>query len=181
VNFFSNITRDEGDPKILRTGSSSVGPSDRLSRALGWFSIGLGLVELLAPRRVTTALGMEGNEALVRAYGVREIGGGVLSLSVDKTAGLWSRVAGDGLDIATLLAANHQDNPKRNNVAIGLALVVGVTLLDLAGAMSVSSRHSRGSGRVRDYSDRSGFPRGVEQARGAAKDFKVPADMRATI
>ena len=33
--------------------------------------------------------------------------------------------------------------------------------------------------RVRDYSDRSGFPQGVEAARGAASDFQVPRDLRA--
>jgi hypothetical protein len=35
---------------------------------------------------------------------------------------------------------------------------------------------------VRDYSDRSGFPKGVEAARGAARrDFETPSDMRAAI
>ncbi|WP_204280332.1 hypothetical protein, partial [Raoultella ornithinolytica] len=68
---------------------------------------------------------MEGKEALVRVYGAREIGSGILSLSVDKNLGLWSRVAGDGLDIATVLTALRSDNPKRDNVGIALALLVG--------------------------------------------------------
>ena len=34
---------------------------------------------------------------------------------------------------------------------------------------------------VRDYSDRSGFPKGIEAARGLAKDFLVPRDMRAAL
>jgi hypothetical protein len=33
--------------------------------------------------------------------------------------------------------------------------------------------------RPRDYSSRSGFPRGLEHARGAAKDFLAPRDMKA--
>jgi len=40
---------------------------------LGWFSIGLGLAEVLAPRSLTRGLGMEGHEQLMQAYGVREI------------------------------------------------------------------------------------------------------------
>ena len=115
----SNIVRPERDPQIVRTGPSSLDSSDKLARALGWFSLGLGLIELFTPHRITRSLGLEGNEGLVRAYGAREIGAGVLSLSVDKKAGLWSRVAGDGLDIVTLLTALREDNPKRDNVATG--------------------------------------------------------------
>src|SRR6478609_8300231 len=40
-----------------------------MARGLGWFSIGLGLAELLAPRTLTRGLGMEGNEQIVQAYG----------------------------------------------------------------------------------------------------------------
>ncbi len=107
----SNIVRPEGDPKVVRTGASSLDTSDKLAKALGWFSLGLGLVELFATRRVTSSLGLEGSEGLVRAYGAREIGAGLVSLSVEKKAGRWSRVAGDGLDIVTLLTALRDDNP----------------------------------------------------------------------
>jgi len=150
-----------------------------LARALGWFSIGLGLTELLAPRVLTRWLGMEGSEALVRAYGVREIGAGIMTLSPDKGLGLQSRVAGDALDIATLLPAMRSDNPKRDNVAIALAMVAGVTLLDIAGAKAVKTDQSRSDRPRRSYRDRSGFPKGLEHARGAARDFRTPADMRA--
>src|SRR4051794_20654525 len=114
---------------------------------------------------------MEGKEALVRAYGVRELGHGIVSLSPDKHLGLWSRVAGDGLDIATLMTAMRHDNPKRDNVGIALAGVLEVTLLDIIGARGVTARHSRPRGRPRSYRDRTGFPQGVQAARGAAKDF----------
>jgi len=177
--YLSNIARSEGDPKVLQSGPSSLGTADRMAKALGWFSIGLGLTELVAAERLTRALGMEGKEALVRAYGVRELAHGLLSLSPDKHLGLWSRVAGDGLDIATLLSAMRQDNPKRYNVGLALAAVLGVTLLDAVAAQGVAVRHNRPRGRPRSYRDRSGFPQGAQSARGAAKDFQVPRDMRA--
>ena len=122
---------------------------------------------------------MEGKEALVRAYGAREIASGILSLSVDKQVGLWSRVAGDGLDIATVLTALRDDNPKRDNVGLALLMLAGITALDVAGAQGVTSRHARGGAKPRNYLARSGFPRGVQAARGAARDFKIPPDMRA--
>jgi hypothetical protein len=175
MTYISNITRSEGDPKVLSSGRSSRAATDRLGRLLGWFSIGLGLVELLAPRRVTRTLGMEGNEGLVRAYGAREISSGVLSLLVEKQVGLWSRVAGDGLDAATLVTAFRADNPKRDNVGLALAMVLGIALLDLVSAQGVTSRHSRQHGNRQQYQDRTGFPQGIEKARGAAKDFKAPS------
>src|SRR3954470_12288649 len=112
---FSNIVRTKGDPQIIEGGPSLKPPEDQLARALGWFSIGLGLAELFAPRRVTETLGMEGQETLGRAVGAREIMSGIMSLSVDKNAGLWARVGGDGLDAAALLSALTPDNPKKGN------------------------------------------------------------------
>jgi hypothetical protein len=175
----SKIARSEGDPKVVSAGPSSLGTSDWLGRALGWFSFGLGLAELLAPRQIARALGMEGKEALIRAYGVREIGAGILCLSIDTQSGLWSRVAGDGIDIATLLTGMRTGNPKRDNVMLALAVVLGVTALDVVAAQATTSRHRRNGAGPRSYSDRSGYPKGIESSRGAAKDLKVPADMRA--
>ena len=164
----TNMIRRKGDPKVLSAGPSSRRGSDQLARGLGWFAIGLGVAELLAPRSFTRALGMEGREDLVRAYGAREIMSGMLTLSLEKRAGLISRVVGDGLDLATLAVALRHDNPKRANVELALGAVAGITLLDLAAAQAVGARHRRGRGRVRDYSGRSGFPRGVAASRGLA-------------
>src|SRR5947209_17095580 len=130
MNFLSNITRSEGDPKILRTGVSSAGAADRLAKGLGWFSIGLGVAEIVAPRQLTRALGIEGSERLVRAYGFREIAAGLVTLSPDKHVGLCSRLAGDGLDVPTLLGGMRGDNPQRGNVTARLAMVLGVTMRD---------------------------------------------------
>src|SRR3954451_4626461 len=157
MSYLSNITRSEGDPRVLRSGPSSLDTADRLARGLGWFSIGLGLTEMLAPGQIARALGMDGKEAMVRAFGAREIASGILSLSPEKRLGLWSRVVGDGLDIATLLSASRPDNPKRPNVGLALAMVAGVTLLDVIGAQAASARRGRSrNGSVRSYRDRSG-------------------------
>jgi len=171
----SNISRSQGDPKVVSTGPSSFGTSDRLPRNLGWFSLGLGALEILAPERITRALGMEGKESLVRAYGFREVASGILSLSLEKKTGLWSRVAGDGLDITTLMAGLRDDNPKKDNVAMALMMVGGITLLDIAAAKAASVRHAPQRGRRRMYHDRSGYPKGVAAVRGiAARRKNVP-------
>jgi hypothetical protein len=100
----------------------------------------------------------------------------VLTLSTERKAGLWSRVGGDALDIAGLGAA-MRNNAKRDNVALALALVVGVTVLDVLSALGVTARHSRRNDIVPDYRDRSGFPGGIARARGAAARLRIPEDM----
>lgn len=179
IRYLSNYVRSKGDPKLIRTGPSSLAASDRLARALGWFSIGLGVAELVSPSSFTRALGMRGKEGLVRAYGAREIAAGMMSLSPDKHAGLCSRVAGDVLDMATLASAMRHDNPKQGNVALALAMVLGVTIFDIVGAQSTKVRHRRGRGQQQLYHDRSGFPRGVEAVRGVARDFPQTRALRA--
>src|SRR5919112_3485540 len=80
----------------------SLTKADRLARGLGWFSLGLGLTELVAPGKLARALGLEGKENLLRAYGGREIVAGVGALSVDAPPAVSSRVAGDLMDLGTL-------------------------------------------------------------------------------
>lgn len=180
--FITDMTqkaRSPGDPQIIETGPSSRSASDSAAKMLGWFSIGLGLAELFAAERMTKALGMEGKEGLVRAYGGREIMSGMTTLSTETDVGIWSRIPGDVLDLATLAFAYRDDNPKKANVGIALAAVAGVMLLDIATAGARTARHRRSRGEKRDYSDRSGWPKGLEASRGAAADFRKPDDMRA--
>jgi hypothetical protein len=180
LEIVSNIARSHGDPKVISTGPSSFGASDRMARNLGWFSLGLGALEMFAPERVTRALGMEGQESLIRAYGLREVAAGILSLSIEKRAGLWSRVAGDGLDIATLMAGLRDDNPKKGNVAIALMMVGGITLLDIATAKEVSARHAPETGSRRRYYDRTGYPNGMARSRGIAARKKSEPQLAAS-
>jgi hypothetical protein len=147
-----------------------------LARGLGWFSIGLGLVEMLAPRMLTEQMGMQGKEGLVRFYGAREMAAGIGILMSDNPAPwVWGRVAGDALDLATLATGLDTQNPRKGNVAIALAAVAGVTALDCITAQALTGT----SRAAPDYSDRRGLPRPPEEMRGAArKDFTPPRDMR---
>lgn len=165
MKHIANALQRSDNPRVIETGPSSLSNTDRLARNLGWFSIGLGIAELVAARRISRAIGMEGSESLIRAFGAREIASGMLTLSVDKKAGLYSRVAGDAVDLAVLSTAVTDDNPKRGNAAFALAMVAGVTLLDVAAALGTRQQARRDEDDIRDYSDRSGFPNGVEAAR----------------
>lgn len=141
------------------------GPMRSPARALGWFSIGLGLFELLAPRTVSRMAGLPDYPTLVRIYGLREIAAGVGLLTArDPAPWLWGRVAGDVVDIATAATGLVGPNPGR---AVGAIATLGaVASIDIQCAAAAS----KGSPvAVRDYSMRSGFPRPVSQMRGAAR------------
>jgi uncharacterized membrane protein len=110
-----------------------VNGGDRLTRALGWFSVGLGIAELAAPRRLSRVLGVEGNPTLVRSLGAREIASGVgILTSGSRPAGwMWSRVAGDAMDLALLGASLRSERTRPGRVAAAAAAVAGVTALDV--------------------------------------------------
>src|ERR1043165_3506672 len=69
----------------------------RLAKGLGWFSIGLGLAELLAPRAIANISGVSNKHTgLIRLYGLREIGADITIFAQQKpTEGVGSRVVGD--------------------------------------------------------------------------------------
>lgn len=170
----ANMVRPKGDPKIIETGPSSVYPEDTLAKSLGWFSIGLGVIELFAANRLTRALGMEGMEPIVRAFGAREIASGVTTLSTEKETGLWSRVAGDALDLGVLAKGLQWSNPQRGNVKLAMLAVAGVMVLDAVAASSVSARKMR-RGTPRSYADRTGFPKGKRGFRQPQSPMRVRA------
>lgn len=138
-------------PVPARTPGWDLGPERRLddgrtlARGLGWFSIGLGLAELLAPERITRFLGVDDEHTgLVRFYGARELASGVAILSQrHPTAGVYSRIAGDTVDLASLAAAMNGEDANRGNIATAMAMVAGVTALDMLCAQQLSGRGGR--------------------------------------
>lgn len=147
----------------------SMTPAMRASRLLGWVSFGIAAAEVLAPRRVARAVGMsEGSAPLLRAYGAREALAGVGAHSVYPVPALWSRVAGDLLDLGTIAIGSRQEDGSRNRKAwIAMAAVAGIAVIDALVAGKLAAETKEGKGEPRDYSDRSGFPSGVSAARGA--------------
>src|SRR5919204_3080044 len=76
----------------------------RLAEMLGWFSIALGLAEVVAPRQLAKLIGAPKRTGLIRTFGVREIasGVGILTTVPKPVMPTWSRVVGDLLDLASL-------------------------------------------------------------------------------
>jgi len=141
-------------------GQSSQGPlgdPERVARGLGWFSIGLGLAQIAAPRTVARVIGVnddDTNRNTMLAIGVREIASGVGILTRERPVGpVWTRVGGDLMDLALLSRALRSGRSEKNRVAAATAAVVGVTVLDVLTGQGLrreagTERRTDGAGRT---------------------------------
>jgi uncharacterized membrane protein len=108
---------------------------EALAVGLGWFSIGLGLAELVAPRRMARMIGVRSDrhtrEALM-SVGVRELASGFGILAARRRAGwLWFRLGGDLMDLALLgSAAVGRRRADGANLGVAIAAVAGAAALD---------------------------------------------------
>ena len=151
--------------ELSRSKAANPDVSKDLARALGWFSIGLGLAEALMPAKVSRASGINGCETLVRSYGAREIANGIAILTAkDPSKWVWARIAGDVMDVSTLASRGAG-----SGAALAFVAVAGVTALDVICANALQKRRAMPPSPRRDYSDRSGMPEPPERMRGAAR------------
>jgi uncharacterized membrane protein len=122
---------------------------------LGWFSVGLGVAQVLAPREVARLIGVGERTGVMRACGLREIATGVGILAQPRESGwLWARAAGDVIDLALLSNALRDEDADRSRVAAAIAAVVGV------GAADVIAGQQLGGGR--GAADLAAEPRGIQ-------------------
>lgn len=121
---------------------------DRLALGLGWFSIGLGIASVLAPRAVGKLIGVKGCTGLIRLVGFRELASGIGILS--RKPGTWvkARVGGDAIDLALLGSAFTRRGTERNRLAAATAAVAGVTALDILSSRQLSRSPDGGQAQI---------------------------------
>ena len=153
------------------TNTRSMTPAMRASRLLGWVSFAVCAAELLAPRKVARAVGLREDQALlVRACGLRQMATGVGAHSVYPVPALWARMGGDLADVAILSAAARRSEGDRGKGPwLALAAVGGLAVISAVVASRLAAETAEGANADtrHNYSGRSGFPSGVEAARGA--------------
>jgi hypothetical protein len=119
-----------------------VRDKDPLAVFLGWFSIGLGTAQLAAPRVLCKLVGADTDghaPKVMRLLGARELtqGTGIL-VRPRPTMWVWSRVAGDALDLA-LLGLTFAKN-RRLRTILAIANVAAVTVPDVYESRFLSRR-----------------------------------------
>ena len=105
-----------------------------LIKALSAASFGLGLSEALMPRRLAVLAGVDDSRRatrIIRALGFRECASGA-ALVAGPPKLVWTRVAGDALDLGLLLAAlKGRIGRRRRRCATAAVAIAGITALDV--------------------------------------------------
>lgn len=111
---------------------SAAGEPEALARGLGWFSMGVGLARIFAPRAVARLLGVPLPSSLTLLIGLRELacGAGLLTQQQPSTW-LRARLAGDAMDLGVLALGAALPGTRVRHIAASAAVVAGVTALDL--------------------------------------------------
>lgn len=142
---------------------------DRLARFLGWFSLALGTAQVTAPDLMCRLVGASGDgrsPMFMRLMGFRELGQGIGILTRARpTIWLWSRVAGDGLDLSLLGVVAARNPKRRGRTAFAIANVTAVTVPDAFESLRLSRKQ--------------GPPQGAKLVRKAVTISRPRADVDA--
>ena len=112
----------------------------KLSLGLGFFSLALGVTELLGAKSIAKALDADDHTGIVKGFGIRELAAGFAILAQPAVAtGIWGRVAGDAMDIG-LLAAAVPNSRKPGALTASTLMVLGITALDVLCAVRVQRK-----------------------------------------
>jgi uncharacterized membrane protein len=122
-----------------RTGRS------KLETGLGWYSLGLGLIQMLAPDAHNRLIGINRpgrkssrrHRATTRAIALQEISAGAGILTSRRPAGwLWARLGGDAVHLGLLVRAirGRRDAARRRTV-LAAGCVVGTGVIDTLAAL----------------------------------------------
>lgn len=108
------------------------GHPEQVARGLAWFSIGIGVAHILAPRVMARLTGVPVPPLVMIACGVRELACGVGILTQDEAAPwIRARISGDAVDMAGLACGALVPGADVKRIAINTAVVAGITAIDV--------------------------------------------------
>jgi hypothetical protein len=114
-----------------------------VAKGVGWLSIGVGLLALVAPPRMGGLIGYVEKPVLLRLVGVRDVCIGVgLVRQRNGRRWLWARAACDGLD-AVIIAANLlSGGTSRGRAMVGIGASLSSCLFAFLLARQQARRHA---------------------------------------
>jgi len=131
--------------RLVERGLATPSGAERRATGLGWFCLGIGLVQLIAPSGVGGWIGADDSKrtrAILGGLGARHVAQGLWNLVGQISArGAWLRVAGDAAELAfvgLVTAVAHRD--RRPRAIRATSVVACVTALDVVTAFELT-RH----------------------------------------
>jgi len=125
--------------------------TEQLTRALGLASLALAVPAIWKPQLVAKVTGFGRNPraaGMIRAVGLRELGHAVGLVAGPRSA-VWTRVAGDTMDLALLGRALHARTrgTSRERIELTTVVVAGIAAVDLYAAVRAARTSQHGPGR----------------------------------
>lgn len=111
----------------------SAESTEKLVKGLGAASFGLGLSEVLGAGKVAEMAGIDNSRrarAVIRVLGLRELGHAA-ALTFGPRQLVWTRVAGDGIDLALLRKGMTQGNGSRRRGTVSTAGLAAIAAADI--------------------------------------------------
>ena len=134
VNGYIARTAPKGSVMTSRSDDTAT----TLIKVLSAASFGLGSAEVLVPRRLAVLSGLDDSRyatRIIRGFGVRECASGA-ALIAGPPKLVWTRVAGDALDLGLLLVAlKGRHGRRRRRCATAAVTIAGITALDVYTAL----------------------------------------------
>lgn len=114
-------------------------PLQSLSQYLGWLSLGVGALELLAPAWVSRRAGFaRTNNRAVQLSGLRQVATGVAILRNPTSPNpIWARVAGDAITLSILANGFSERDADKAMLSTSSLLVAGLTAVDIGCAVGM--------------------------------------------
>jgi hypothetical protein len=129
--------------------------TDQLARSLGWASLALGVPQITTPGHFARAIGVRPDaesRAWTLAVGVRELvaAAGILVVGRPRPVPfLWSRVAGDIMDLTLLVRARQTRADRKARLGAAIGAVIGIGVADVVAAVRMTRDPWRTTGPVK--------------------------------
>lgn len=145
---------------------------ERLSWALGWASVGIGLTELAFAEDLSRVLGVSRRRSgLFKVLGLRELATGwALLRQPPRSEWIWARVAGDVMDLALLAVTFREPRADRFWRGAITAAVAGATLVDVVAAVKQGRPDTDTDGAPLDLTGSAAVPHESWRGSGLAED-----------
>lgn len=138
-----------GPKKVAKAGAVAMVAkrAGSLERALAGASLAVGVGELVMPKLLDKMVGVRPTSqtvAFTRACGAREVAEGAAIIAAPRPAyGLWSRVAGDAMDLGVLGRSLADKENRRGRLAAATAVVAGMAALDVFAGLRANGTRRR--------------------------------------
>src|SRR5690349_13122050 len=114
----------------ITNGRKNSSAMRKIAAGLGWFSVGMGVAEIVAPGAVSKLIGVKRKSSDTRWRGVRKLAAGIGLMQAPQSGmGLLTRAGANVLELSRMRSRSRRRGSNSGRAAIGLAALAGVAAI----------------------------------------------------